>query len=979
MNQRPDKATQSNPAPCAAILCVTIFVMTACGGGNSGTGSGSTGAASLTLGGTVAHLVGGSSVALANIGGDTVTVTSNGSFTFPKSLAGGTPYAVTVSMQPPDATCTVAGGNGTITNADVTSIMVNCAPKAYSITGSVTGLLAGRNLVLQDNGGDDTTVSADSGFLFTTPVASGAHYSVTIRTQPAGQDCAVANGNGTVANADVTTVAVTCSDDTYNVGVTVSGLIADGLVLQDNGGDNLAAASNGRFNFNTPIASGSPYAVTILSQPVGETCVISNGSGTIVGSNIGNVSVACVPNTYQISGSLSGLLGGASLVLQDDGGNSTTVPANGPFSFSSAVASGENYAVTVATQPAAQSCAISNGSGIVVAGDVSNVVVICSNNTFNVAASVSGLNTGTLVLQNNGGDPLSILGDGSFNFNTPLASAASYNVTIFTQPAGENCTLSNGSGTIGSSNVTSVAVACVTTAFSIGGSVSGLGASTLTLQNNGADNLLISANGGFTFATPIASGATYAVTILTQPPGQQCTVNNASGTVGADGVTNIDVSCPNVWTWIGGSNLSAGASVYGTLGVAAASNTPGARTGASSWTDAAGNLWLFGGQGYAGLGAAGFLNDLWKFNPAAGTWTWIAGSNTVNAASVYGTLGVAASGNVPGARESAATWTDSAGNLWLFGGDAGTTGTTAVEFNDLWEFNPTAGTWTWVSGSTAAGAGGVYGTLGTAALTNVPGARSAANAWIDASGNFWLLGGGGYAAAGASGCLDDIWTFSPATQIWTWVGGSNTINAAAVYGTQGSAAAGNTPGGRCNAASWMDSSGNLWLFGGYAAYSAKSDGVLNDLWTYNAATGTWAWISGTNMLNAAGVYGTLGVAAAGNSPGARESASTWTDASGNLWLFGGYGNSAAAYGPYNDLWSFNSSTRTWVWVGGSNMLGASGIYGTRDVAAAGNIAGARSGATPWTDLQGNFWLFGGTAYDSAGNYGYLNDLWEFVP
>lgn len=978
MKQRPDKATNSNPAPCAAIYCATIFLVTACGGGGSHS-SGNTGPDSLTLGGTVAHLVTGSSVALQNIGGDTVTVSSNGSFTFPKTLASGTPYDVTVSMQPPDATCTVTGGSGAITTADVTNIMVSCAPKVYSITGTVAGLLAGRNLVLQDNGGDATTVSNTSGFLFSTPVASGANYSVTIRTQPAGQNCAVTNGSGTVANADVTTVTITCSDDTYNVGVTVSGLIASGLVLQDNGADNLGVASNGRFNFNTPIASGSAYAATIFSQPVGETCAIANGSGTIASSNVGNISVACVPNTYQISGSVSGLLGGASLVLQDNGGNSTTVSANGTFNFSTVVASGMNYAATVATQPAAQSCAIGNGTGIVVAGNVSNISVACSNNVFNVTVGVSGLATGTLVLQDNGGDNLSILGDGSFNFNAPLASNANYNVTILAQPAGANCVVSNGSGAIGSSNVTSVAVTCVTTAFSIGGSVSGLGAATITLQDNGADTLMISANGGFTFASPIASGATYAITILNQPQGQQCTVNNATGIVGAGDVTNIDVNCPNVWTWIGGSSTGGGAGVYGTQGVAAVGNVPGARSGASSWTDRSGNLWLFGGQGYAGAGAAGFLNDLWRFNPAAGTWTWIAGSNTVNAAAVYGTLGLAASGNVPGARQSAATWIDSAGNLWLFGGNAGTTGTSTVAFNDLWEFNPTTGTWTWFSGTNAAGAGGVYGTLGTAAATNIPGARSAANFWSDSSGNFWLLGGSGYAAAGSSGCLDDLWTFSPMTNIWTWVGGSNTINATAVYGTQGSAATGNTPGGRCDAASWTDSSGNLWLFGGYAAYSAKSDGVLNDLWEYTAATGAWAWISGSNMLNAAGAYGALGVAAAGNSPGARESASMWADASGNLWLFGGYGSSAGSFGPYNDLWSFNPSTSMWKWAGGSKVLDASGIYGTLGVAAQGNIAGARSGATSWTDTQGNFWLFGGDAFDSAGNYGYLNDLWEFVP
>jgi N-acetylneuraminic acid mutarotase len=952
-------------------------MVAACGGSNSGSSAG--GAGPLTVGGSVKNLVTGTSVALENIGGDAITVTSNGTFTFSEPLAGGTAYDVSVSTQPVNATCTVSNGNGTITTANVTNILITCAADAYSISGTASGLLASRSLVLQNNGSDNMTVSTGGGFLFSTPVASGKNYSVTIRTQPAGQNCAVTDGSGTVAAADVTTVTINCSDDTYNVGVTVTGLIANGLVLQDNGADNLMISSNGRFNFNTPIASGSAYAATILSQPAGETCSIASSSGTIISSNVTNVTVACVPNTYQISGAVSGLLTGASLVLLDDGGNNTLVSANGSFNFSTAIVSGSNYAVTVLTQPAAQNCAVSNGSGIVAAANIATVSVACSNNTYNITAAVSGLNTGTLILQDNGGDNLSILGDGSYDFNMPLASAANYSVTILMQPASASCTVSNGSGTVGNSNVTNLTVACVTTAFSIGGNVSGLGAASITLQDNGADNLIVSANGSFTFATPVASGATYAVTMLTQPAGQQCTVINGSGIVGTNDVTDINVSCPNVWTWVGGSSVGAAAGVYGTLGVASTSNVPGARTGAGSWTDSAGNLWLFGGEGYDSAGTDGFLNDLWKFNPTAGTWTWISGSNLHDGAGVYGTLGMAAAGNRPGARQPAASWTDSAGNLWMFGGYAGTSGSSAIEFNDLWEFNPTAGTWTWVSGSNAAGAGGVYGTLGTAAASNVPGARSVANFWTDSAGNFWLFGGSGYAAPTSSGCLNDIWTYNPIAGTWTWAGGSDTTDAVAVYGTLGIEAAGNTPGGRCSAASWTDASGNFWLFGGYAAYSSKSTGLLSDLWKFDAISGAWVWVSGPNKLNGTGIYGSRGVAAAGNTPGARESAIAWTDSSGNLWLFGGYGSSAGAYGPYNDLWTFNPTAGNWEWAGGSQTLDSRGIYGTLGVAATDNIAGARSGATPWTDSQGNFWLFGGDAFDSAGSYGYANDLWEFVP
>ena len=91
-----------------------------------------------------------------------------------------------------------------------------------------------------------------------------------------------------------------------------------------------------------------------------------------------------------------------------------------------------------------------------------------------------------------------------------------------------------------------------------------------------------------------------------------------------------------------------------------------------SWTDVSGgNLWLFGGFGYDSVPptiSLGRLNDLWKYNIGIGQWTWVSGANTQNQTGVYGTKGTPAAANVPGARESAASWIDASGNLWLFGG-----------------------------------------------------------------------------------------------------------------------------------------------------------------------------------------------------------------------------------------------------------------------------------------------------------------------
>ena len=113
-------------------------------------------------------------------------------------------------------------------------------------------------------------------------------------------------------------------------------------------------------------------------------------------------------------------------------------------------------------------------------------------------------------------------------------------------------------------------------------------------------------------------------------------------------------------------------------------NVPGGRFDASSWADAKGNFWVFGGEGWDSTGTIGILNDLWEFSN--GQWTWMSGSNTVDPIGVYGTKGTASPSNVPGARTSAASWTDADGNLWLFGGD-GNVGSKQVraELNDLWE------------------------------------------------------------------------------------------------------------------------------------------------------------------------------------------------------------------------------------------------------------------------------------------------------
>jgi 6-phosphogluconolactonase (cycloisomerase 2 family) len=174
-------------------------------------------------------------------------------------------------------------------------------PTQYSIGGTVSGL-TGTGLVLQDNGGDNLSVSQNGAFTFATKINSGAAYSVTVMTQPSGQTCTVANGSGT-ASGNVTNVAVSCTAataGTVTIGGTVTGLSGTGLVLQDNGGDNLTVSQNGTFTFATALATGTAYAVTVATQPTGQTCTVTNGTGTTASSNVTNVAVSCSAATAAV-------------------------------------------------------------------------------------------------------------------------------------------------------------------------------------------------------------------------------------------------------------------------------------------------------------------------------------------------------------------------------------------------------------------------------------------------------------------------------------------------------------------------------------------------------------------------------------------------------------------------------------------------------------------------------------------------------
>ena len=238
--------------------------------------------------------------------------------------------------------------------------------------------------------------------------------------------------------------------ETFAVGVTVSGLpTAASLVVQNNGGDDLTVAGNGSFPFPTRVVGA--YAVTILTQPQVASCAVTNGTGTAT-ANV-SVQIACTP-TFAVAGTVTGLPSGEQVSLQNNGGDTLVLTADGNFTFGARVTGA--YAVTVQTQPTTATCAVTSASGTATA-DVTGVTVTCTTG-YSIGGTLTGLPVGQQVtLQNNGGDDLTLLTDGAFSFAT---GATGYQVTVRTQPMGAVCTVANGTGTA-SAAVTTVAVACV--------------------------------------------------------------------------------------------------------------------------------------------------------------------------------------------------------------------------------------------------------------------------------------------------------------------------------------------------------------------------------------------------------------------------------------------------------------------------------------------------------------------------------------
>ena len=333
-------------------------------------------------------------------------------------------------------------------------------------------------MVLQDNGGDNLSVSANGPFTFATALAAGAAYNVTVKTYPSGQTCTVSSGSGTIASANVTNVAVSCTanpattgSDDFNradgsLGPNWTDISDGGLAIVSQAAAGTASAGiSGDIRTAESYTSDQYSQVTLNStQPTGSQWIgpmvraQNSGQNAYVGIYYWNNGNPDLMLFKRISGSWtqlgstysSGALAAGTQLQVKAVGSTISFLQNGVQRITATDTSLSGGAPGIMSNGTGQ---VDNWSGGTAAGT-----------TYTVGGTVSGL-SGTVVLQDNGGDNLSVSANGPFTFATALAAGAAYNVTVKTNPSGQTCTVSSGSGTIASANITNVAVSCTNAAY----------------------------------------------------------------------------------------------------------------------------------------------------------------------------------------------------------------------------------------------------------------------------------------------------------------------------------------------------------------------------------------------------------------------------------------------------------------------------------------------------------------------------------
>lgn len=333
------------------------------------------------------------------------------------------------------------------------------APDQYRLGGTLIGLEG--DLTLAVNGSVMDYQRDGDGFTFVDSFVDGSDYEVSIVAAPDNQQCNLDNARG-VIDGNVTSIEIHCLSF-FSLGGTLSGLTGE-LLLSVNGAEmQFTQQQLGDVTFEQRLLDGSEYQVEILTDPDGQQCNLSNGSGFIAGESVTSIEINCL-TFYAIGGKIAGLNGEVTLSLngQPQTFNSDDLDELKGFNFDPLVLDGSEYQVSLIAAPESQLCLLDNGGGSVSGSDVFSISINCAS-SYSLGGSLEGLLDGgepELALTLNDQETIRPAGN-TFGFDDPLfIDARHYDIRISQQPAEQLCQIENGQGEATSFSVSDVRVYC---------------------------------------------------------------------------------------------------------------------------------------------------------------------------------------------------------------------------------------------------------------------------------------------------------------------------------------------------------------------------------------------------------------------------------------------------------------------------------------------------------------------------------------
>ncbi|CAN5753457.1 hypothetical protein BH10BAC3_BH10BAC3_12010 [soil metagenome] len=275
--------------------------------------------------------------------------------------------------------------------------------------------------------------------------------------------------------------------------------------------------------------------------------------------------------------------------------------------------------------------------------------------------------------------------------------------------------------------------------------------------------------------------------------------------------------------------------------------------------------------------------------------------------------------------------------------------------------------WTWMSGDTTP----------FSFTKNQPPPRIGHLLWVAKDDNLWLFGGFDI----TNNTLNDLWRYDMNKNEWMIIKGDSKPGKKSVYGVKDEPSAEAMPGGRVRCSGWVDTTGNLWLFGGqeieYINPDQRGQKVIykNDSWMFNVKLNQWAWMGGDTSETSnipekkfSALKNSTKEIASDLLPSGRCNSTLWTGNHGEIYIFGGYRGDTVL----NDFWRYTPATKTYVLLSNVSTVLPGGVYGIKGQLSSNNKPGARQESGNWTDRDGNLWLYGGSY-----NNNLYQDMWKY--